>query len=1248
MVYKKYFEKGGKKSGPYYYESYRDGKHIRKIYIGGEKEYKKWLAKKHPIKIVEQPNKRINLGGVLFLLSLIILVFILGWNFGSFTKILPFSYTGFIVSEDISLAEQNTLLYGNYESEVVVEQFDNGVVDLEIKEPPKFEGDIVSKNKNKRMEFNTPEGNIRLYFDLMNYSEFVDEINELVKEDKRETESGEKIYVDLNVSGEQIGDKSQAEENAGENISEIVSNETSEIVEQDNETIIEENETSEIIGEDNETIIEEIVEEPVIEENVSEEIVEEPTTELTEESVLEETSLEESVIEETSSESTDEALITGNVISEEIFSLTAEEELRLEEIKDKVDKLDNKEIKALEEKSNIAVEDFEVDVASSEEDNYKWGYKVKLNNLNFMAKIDVTSDKEISIYNEDTLRIGNQLLSFNDLVKAGYTVRIEKPALEIVNEDVLDVLGDLSNEEVIEENETKEITGITGNVISRFNQITGRAIDIESPEIKDVEYANKITIYFEKDFTDNYEGIKVGDIINLDPTLTYIYASKAEHLDSDGNFVSDVYDNIKEQDETWSEIIGNNEFVRVTFERNLTNQKDITVYARSSGSEVSQIEVYAKNSNDLITTFDSISSEDWYKVYLTNLAEGESYDVFDLKVIGSIEFDYIVDPQETITGCTILNQSDTVYVLQNNIGATGSSGCLNVQANNITIDLNGYTMTGGGTDLGAGIYVSGYNYTTIRNGKINYYEQGIYFYSSNDNYISNVTFSHSSEGWGNYQGIVLSDSSNNIINDINITESDDNAIQLFGGSNNSFTNVTIGYDEILFGYGISFSSSSNNVFSNVNLKSTETGFWFAQSSNNNKVINSNISCIANSDVTVKTNSLNNSLVNTTYISESLEPSSQLIRKWYYTAYVNDTNGNDVVDANITAYNSTGAYQFNLTTGEDGLTTSTAEIVDYVNNGGTKTYYSPYNIFALSSGYSTLNQSWNVTAKNNTRQDFTLSLTTNLTSCGILSSANTVYTLAQNITATGTCFNITAENITLDLNYYTILGDISSVSKGVVSYKNYTVIKNGFIQNFTTGVHLYGGFANLTNISIDAHVRKSEEAVFGYYPFWDGSVSFMGVYLDSFGNLNQLDNLKINLSKDDSNNVDFMGVYILSDNNNLQNLQIITGSGSESISRAILIASDNNLIKNSVLDSVSEDVFIVGNANIYNNTLLNTSYDTETVQEQAGLIRKWYYTAYVNDTNGNDVVDANITAYNQTGAYNFNLTTGSDGLTTSSA
>ncbi|MEK6823769.1 MAG: LamG domain-containing protein, partial [Nanoarchaeota archaeon] len=126
-------------------------------------------------------------------------------------------------------------------------------------------------------------------------------------------------------------------------------------------------------------------------------------------------------------------------------------------------------------------------------------------------------------------------------------------------------------------------------------------------------------------------------------TYEIILISKAEHLDSSRNFISNIYEQVKALDNNWSEQINDSEYVRVTFEKNLTNVNDITIYARSINNKTSQIEVYESNKTELIAEIKNISSETWYQVFLNKL--NTSQNVFDLKVVGgSVEFDYIVDP----------------------------------------------------------------------------------------------------------------------------------------------------------------------------------------------------------------------------------------------------------------------------------------------------------------------------------------------------------------------------------------------------------------------------------------------------------------------------------------------------------------------------------------------------------------------------------------------------------------------------
>ena len=135
-----------------------------------------------------------------------------------------------------------------------------------------------------------------------------------------------------------------------------------------------------------------------------------------------------------------------------------------------------------------------------------------------------------------------------------------------------------------------------------------------------------------------------------------IKITAAQHLDDNRNFISDIYPYVKEQDYNWSEPILENEFIRVTFEEALTDRNDITVYVRNNESLNNNqtsisIEVYYFNSSSIITSYEKITEEKYYKIYLTGL--NASYDTFDLKIVNYnsdangtayLEFDHIVDP----------------------------------------------------------------------------------------------------------------------------------------------------------------------------------------------------------------------------------------------------------------------------------------------------------------------------------------------------------------------------------------------------------------------------------------------------------------------------------------------------------------------------------------------------------------------------------------------------------------------------
>ena len=196
----------------------------------------------------------------------------------------------------------------------------------------------------------------------------------------------------------------------------------------------------------------------------------------------------------------------------------------------------------------------------------------------------------------------------------------------IINETeiVIDNTGNesqISNEsEIIDVDET-----LVGNEsqLGERNLITGRIIsnisdeDLSSEEISNGELLNETgeneEIEGENTLEDN-EGRKyikeslsfeIYDIDNdsyidyiewvaphlSNQTFEIIEITKAEHLDSDREFIEDIYDSVRAKDDNWTASIPAGHYVRVVFEENLTKDRDITIYAQASGAVDSTVRI---------------------------------------------------------------------------------------------------------------------------------------------------------------------------------------------------------------------------------------------------------------------------------------------------------------------------------------------------------------------------------------------------------------------------------------------------------------------------------------------------------------------------------------------------------------------------------------------------------------------------------------------------------------------------------
>ena len=235
-----------------------------------------------------------------------------------------------------------------------------------------------------------------------------------------------------------------------------------------------------------------------------------------------------------------------------------------------------------------------------------------------------------------------------------------------------------------------EATTDTGKVVSISSvegevPITDVLAFTNIPEIYKVGQEDKIKIKWSNNGDQNvtFKAYDLNDNGKLDyvewtvPHLStqifeIIFISKAFQLDANKEIISDIYDTVKTQDDTWAPI-SDGQYVRVTFENILTNNNDITLYARPAGATPVTIEAYTTDTNQLVATFD-ITEQGLYKELIPDLQSPT--DLFDLKIVGEVEIDYVVDP--TVIGFTAhydMNDTDGTTVVDssgNNYNGTGT------------------------------------------------------------------------------------------------------------------------------------------------------------------------------------------------------------------------------------------------------------------------------------------------------------------------------------------------------------------------------------------------------------------------------------------------------------------------------------------------------------------------------------------------------------------------------------------------
>jgi len=338
-------------------------------------------------------------------------------------------------------------------------------------------------------------------------------------------------------------------------------------------------------------------------------------------------------------------------------------------------------------------------------------------------------------------------------------------------------------------------------------------------------------------------------------------------------------------------------------------------------------------------------------------------------VNGSESVSFKLETGTGVSFCRNLTSANTQYNLTADITDNSlTADCISITAQNITLDCKGYYISSDNNV--AGVYSNQFN-TTIKNCNIsmriepdNRRARGIYLKSANNSYIYNNTLNKQgtglfliytnntkienntissnigSVGFGG-GGIIIDYSNNNNITGNTLNSNSAGLVLFEDSSYNSFENNDIWNCSSSYACIYLYSNyNNNNVFNNNKInKSSGYGVKIEGGRNDNNIFkNTNMTNIDGTSVYID-NGVNNTFLNFSYNDESVINDGQLIRKWYYQAYVNDTDGNDVIGADVSQ--DANGLIMDETTNSSGWINQT-EVTAYINDG-TKTEYNLINV-----------------------------------------------------------------------------------------------------------------------------------------------------------------------------------------------------------------------------------------------------------------------------------------------------------------
>lgn len=174
-----------------------------------------------------------------------------------------------------------------------------------------------------------------------------------------------------------------------------------------------------------------------------------------------------------------------------------------------------------------------------------------------------------------------------------------------------------------------------------------------------------------------------------------------------------------------------------------------------------------------------------------------------------------------IYDCQTLDVEGMTYVLQNDISDISQS-CFKIRANNVTIDLNGYILSGIHLSNNHGVFSNGFNSAIVRNGKILNFDSGVRLENSDYNLVKELTLTNSTSGVSIWLG------NNNIIENNNLVDNFATGVYISSSSNNRIHNNNVTGNNL---DGISISRSTDISIDSNSLRDTTNGIELMNSDN---------------------------------------------------------------------------------------------------------------------------------------------------------------------------------------------------------------------------------------------------------------------------------------------------------------------------------------------------------------------------------------------------------------------------------